>query len=166
MEPRTQTTSTKQTGQLKSTTTRFCFRVRVEDVPGPPLGRSLTLANDFLRRNFCRSFSWESDYVYTPVNIGGQGKVWVLLDVDKNVEPKPDLKDVELVTFRVRAIKDSLEYERVHYAGIRSYTSIFPWGGRSMQPVQDWRTLSGREGETQHRQPVVMEDVGIEGSSA
>lgn len=24
------------------------------------------------------------------------------------------------------------EYEELHYAGIRSYTSIFPWGGRQM----------------------------------
>lgn len=80
----------------------------MEDVPGPPLGRSITLANNFLSRNFRRSFSWDSDYVYTPVNIGGQGKAWILLDIDKNVEPKPDPKDVKLVTFRVRGSKDSL----------------------------------------------------------
>lgn len=69
---------------------------------------ALTLANDFLRGNFHRNFSWDSDYVYTPVNIGGKGKAWILLDVNKNVEPKPDARDVELVTFRVRVIKDSL----------------------------------------------------------
>lgn len=114
MKSGTRTISTKPTKKFKaepaniSTATRFCFRVRVEDVPGPPLGRSITLANDLLKRNFGRSFNWDSDYVYTPVNIGGEGKAWILLDADKNVEPKPDLKDVELVTFRVRVIKDSL----------------------------------------------------------
>ena len=114
MKARTQTTSAdpseefKAEPEVKSAATRFCFRVRVEDIPGPPLGRSLTLANDFLNRNFHRSFSWESDYVYTPANIGGEGKAWILLDVDKNVEPKPDLKDVELVTFRVKCGEDSL----------------------------------------------------------
>jgi hypothetical protein len=46
--------------------------------------------------------------VYTPVKIGGKGKAWVLLDIDKNVEPKPDASDVELVAFKVRAIEDSL----------------------------------------------------------
>jgi len=88
--------------------TRFCFRMRVEDIPGPPLGRSITLANDFLRRNFRRDFSWDTDYVYTPVNIGGEGKAWILLDVDKNVEPKLDLDELELVIYKVTAIEDLL----------------------------------------------------------
>jgi hypothetical protein len=114
MESEIQATSTKPTEQFKaepankSIATRFCFRVQVEVIPGPPLGRSITLANDFLRRNFDRNFSWDSDYAYTPVNIGGEGKAWILLDVNKNVEPKPDPRDVELVTFKVRVIKDSL----------------------------------------------------------
>lgn len=115
MESETQATSTKPTEQYKraesadiSTATRFCFRVRVEDLPGLPLGRSITLADDFLRRNFHRSFSWDSDYAYTPVNIGEEGKAWILLDVDKNVETKPDLQDVKLVAFRVRFIEGSL----------------------------------------------------------
>lgn len=82
--------------------TRFCFRVRVEDLRGPPLGRSITLANQFLGQTFQRGFSWDSDYVYTPVNIGDKGKAWILLDVAKDVEPKPDLKDVRLQTFRVK----------------------------------------------------------------
>jgi hypothetical protein len=74
------TPSTRPIKELKAESgnrlnaTRYCFRVRVEDLPGPPLGRSITLANDFLRRNFHRSFSWDTDYVYTPVNIDGQGK--------------------------------------------------------------------------------------------
>jgi hypothetical protein len=80
----------------------------VEDIPGAPLGRSITLANDFLRRNFDRDFSWISDYVYTPGNIGEEGKAWILLDVDKNVEPKPDLRDVALVIFRVKNVENSL----------------------------------------------------------
>jgi hypothetical protein len=112
MEPGTQATGIIPTEQAepasKSTLTRFCFRVRVEDIPGPPLGRSITLANDYLRQNIGRDFSWDSDYVYTPVNIGEIGKSWILIDVDKNVEPKPDLKDVKLVTFRVRFIENSL----------------------------------------------------------
>lgn len=114
MEPRAQTTSAHPLEDSegepanKPTATRFCFRVRVEDVPGPPLRRSLTLANDFLNRNFHRSFNWDTDYVYTPVNIGGEGKAWIFLDVDKNVEPKPDSKDVDLVTFRVKCDEDSL----------------------------------------------------------
>jgi len=82
--------------------------VRVEGVTGPPLGRSITLANHFLGRNFGRNFGWDRDYVHTPVNIGGNGKSWVLLDIDKNVELKPNPSDVELVAFRVRVIEDSL----------------------------------------------------------
>lgn len=132
--------------------TRFCFRLRVEDIPGVPLARSITLANDFLTRNFHRKFSWDQDYVYTPVNIGDEGKAWILLDVNKNMEPKPALQDVELVVFRVKVVGDSMcdksppsqvliycdmtnfhfasEYNKAHYADIRRYTSIFPWGGR------------------------------------
>ncbi|KAK4033580.1 hypothetical protein C8A01DRAFT_19490, partial [Parachaetomium inaequale] len=144
---------------------RYCFRVRVEDVPGPPLGRSITLANDFLRRTFDRSFSWDSDYVYTPVNIDGQGKAWILLDVEKDVEPKLDLKDVNLSTFRVRVVNDSLEYETARYAGIRLYTSIFPWGGRQMQGGRPMHA-SGKDGGIEERQPVAVEDEAKEGSSS
>ena len=114
MEPETQTTSAGTTKEFeaepanKLTPTRFCFRLRLEDVPGPPLGRSITLANDFLSRNFHRSFNWDSDYPYTPANIDGEGKAWILLDVAKNVEPKPDSRDVNLKTFRVKRIGDSL----------------------------------------------------------
>jgi hypothetical protein len=46
--------------------------------------------------------------VYTPVNIGEKGKAWMLLDVNKNVEPKPDPKEVEIVTFRVKVVEDSM----------------------------------------------------------
>ena len=92
----------------KPAATRFCFRVRVEDIPGPPLGRSLTLAHDFVKRNFDRDFSWDTDYVYTPTNIGAEGKAWILLDVDKNVEPKPDLDSLTLVAYKVTAIEHSL----------------------------------------------------------
>jgi hypothetical protein len=114
MDSATPTPSRQPVRELKSepgntlNATRYCFRVRVEDLPGPPLGRSITLANDFLRRNFHRSFSWDTDYVYTPVNIDGQGKAWVLLDVDKNVEPRPDSNEVDLFTFRVSVVEDSL----------------------------------------------------------
>ncbi|KAK3904704.1 hypothetical protein C8A05DRAFT_31524 [Staphylotrichum tortipilum] len=128
-----------------STPTRFCFRLRVEDVPGPRLGRSITLANDFLGRNFDRSFSWDGDYLYTPVNIDGEGKAWILLDVAKNVERKPEARDVKLKTFRVKRLGGSLEYEEVNYASIRTYTSLFPWGGRQPQNVKDQRTTSGVE---------------------
>ncbi len=58
------------------------------------------------------------------------------------------------------------EYERAHYASIRLYTSIFPWGGRQMQCMGDRRTMSGREGGIQDRQPAAVEDVGMEGSSS
>ena len=46
--------------------------------------------------------------MYTPCNIGEKGKAWILLDVDKNVEPKPAIQDVELVIFRVFAKGDSM----------------------------------------------------------
>ena len=106
MHPDHQTTSIEPTKEL--TPTRFCFRVRVEDLPGPPCGRSITLANDFLSRNFRRTFSWDSDYPHTPVNIDGIGKAWILLDVATNVEPKPDLRDVNLKIFRVNGIGGSM----------------------------------------------------------
>lgn len=78
--------------------------MRVEDLPGPPLGRSITLANHFLSRTFNRIFSWAIDYVYTPVNIDGRGKAWILLDVFKNPEPPPDPRDVKLKAFSVKSV--------------------------------------------------------------
>lgn len=85
---------------------RYCFRVRVEKIPGPPLGRSITLANDFMLRNFDREFSWDLDYVYTPANIGEEGKAWILIDVDKAASPSPKYEDVKLKVFRVNVVEE------------------------------------------------------------
>ncbi|KAF6833195.1 hypothetical protein CPLU01_05714 [Colletotrichum plurivorum] len=85
---------------------RYCFRVQVEKIPGPPLGRSITLANDFMRRNFDREFSWDLDYVYTPTNIGGEGKAWILIDVYKSATPSPKYGDVKLKVFRVGVVEE------------------------------------------------------------
>lgn len=35
---------------------RYCFKVPVEQIPGPALGRSITLANDFMLPRFRRKF--------------------------------------------------------------------------------------------------------------
>lgn len=100
MELETQTTGTEPT--------RFCFRVHVEDIPDHPLSRSITLANDFLGRNFHRSFSWDTDYLYTPVGIDGKGKAWILLDFAKDIEPKPHSSNVNLKIYKVKGSGDSL----------------------------------------------------------
>lgn len=83
--------------------TRYCFRVRVEQIPGPPLGRSITLANDFMLPRFNREFDWDRDYVYTPVRIDQTGSQWLLLDIDKDLHPLADSRTVDLAVFRVSA---------------------------------------------------------------
>ncbi|KAI6367777.1 hypothetical protein MCOR25_004853 [Pyricularia grisea] len=120
------------TPSLISKPVRYCFRVHVQHIPGPPLARSLTLANDFMRPRFDRDFDWAKDYVHTPVNIGEQGKSWVLLDVDKNVHKSASSQDVDLVILRVKQDENGiLKYTNVNYFNVRSFTSTFPWGGRS-----------------------------------
>ncbi|EAQ93298.1 predicted protein [Chaetomium globosum CBS 148.51] len=137
MAPSTQTIRTGPLKGLKAadvlTPMRICFRVRVEDVPGALPDRCVILANDFLNRNFHRDFDRERDYAHTPVNTRNEGKAWIILDVNKHVEPKPDPRTVELVTLRVKRVQGSLEYGTVHYANIRSYTSLFPWGARRIR---------------------------------
>lgn len=89
----------------RSLPTRFCLRVRVQEIPGPPLGRSLTLAKAFLQTKFGRPFSWETDYVYTPYGIEGEGKQWVLVDPDSRgagAGAKVDVEDVRVVVLRVK----------------------------------------------------------------
>lgn len=80
----------------------------MEDIPDHPLSRSITLANDFLGRNFHRSFSWDTDYLYTPVGIDGKGKAWILLDFAKDIEPKPHSSNVNLKIYKVKGSGDSL----------------------------------------------------------
>ncbi|KAK1641523.1 hypothetical protein BDP81DRAFT_310146 [Colletotrichum phormii] len=109
---------------------RFCFRVKVEEIPGVPLQRSITLANDFLSQNFQRGFTWDSDYIYTPHDIADSGKKWILLDVGKNISTSSQYDDVELEVYRVNIDDNTFNYEKAHYSDIRRYTSIFPWGGR------------------------------------
>lgn len=87
---------------------RYCFRVRVEQIPGPALGRSITLANDFMLPRFHRKFDWDYDYIYTPVNIERMGSMWLLLDVNRDLHPKTTSQNVDLVVFKVRSVGDVL----------------------------------------------------------
>ncbi|KAL2759354.1 hypothetical protein ACRALDRAFT_2096768 [Sodiomyces alcalophilus JCM 7366] len=109
---------------------RYCFKVPVEQIPGPALGRSITLANDFMLPRFNRKFDWKHDYIYTPVNIEKSGHMWLLLDVGKDAYPQASSDNVDLAVFKVRSIDGVLNYEEASYYGIRKYTSTFPWGGR------------------------------------
>ena len=90
----------------RSLPTRFCLHVRVQEIPGPPLGRALTLAKAFLQTKFGRPFSWDTDYVYTPYGIEGEGKQWVLVDPDcrggGGAGAKVDVEDVRVVVLRVK----------------------------------------------------------------
>ncbi|KAH6705627.1 hypothetical protein EV126DRAFT_171211 [Verticillium dahliae] len=138
--------STEQAISL-SKPTRYCFRVRVEQIAGPALGRSITLANDFMLPRFGRKFDWVHDYIYTPVNIEKTGSMWLLLDINKDLHPKTTSQDVDLAVFKVRLVGDVLHYDRASYNGIRTYTSTFPWGGR--KPCEgDGPTPEARAGET------------------
>ncbi|KAK2050946.1 hypothetical protein LY76DRAFT_466314, partial [Colletotrichum caudatum] len=109
---------------------RYCFRVRLEEIPGVPLQRSITLVNDFISQNFQRNFTWDKDYVHTPHNIDGNGKQWILLDVDTSTSPKPKYEDVMLHVYRVSVVRNKFSYKKTQYSNIRRYTSMFPWGGR------------------------------------
>ncbi|KAK2047270.1 hypothetical protein LZ31DRAFT_629338 [Colletotrichum somersetense] len=119
-----------ETDELPAPPQRYCFRVRLEEIPGVSLGRSITLANDFVSKNFQRDFTWDKDYVYTPHNIDGVGKQWIFFDVDVDTSPKPIYEDVRLHVYRVSVVGNEFNYTTAHYSDIRRYTSIFPWGGR------------------------------------
>lgn len=81
---------------------RYCFRVQVDDIPGVPEARALTLVNRFMLERFARRFSWELDYVYAPANIDGSGKAWVLLDVGKDATTTSSLDQIRLDVFKVK----------------------------------------------------------------
>lgn len=74
-------TSTIETDQPH----RALISFRLENIPGKPLARSLTIANLFTTQFFQREFSWDMDYVYTPADIEAtSGKRYLILDINKN----------------------------------------------------------------------------------
>jgi hypothetical protein len=76
----------------------LCFRFQVEQIPGEPCARPLTLVNAFMERFHQRKFSWEDDYIYTPSNIDhDKGKAYLILDVNKQCVPKPATEDEDLL---------------------------------------------------------------------
>lgn len=91
-------------GEIERTPKRICFRVRVDEIPGVPEARALTLANHFMEERFSRKFSWNQDYIYTPASIDGSGKAWILLDI--NASPTTVNSQVPLEAFRVTITGD------------------------------------------------------------
>lgn len=87
-------------------TNRFFFTFQLQQIPGKPGARSLTIAHEFMQRNFGRDFSWEKDYVYTPTNICDEsGKARVLLDMNAKLGPKPTDK---IRCFKITAGNNSM----------------------------------------------------------
>lgn len=93
----------------KGNASRFCFRFRVEQIPGEPCARPLTLVNAFMERFFQREFSWKDDYIYTPSNIDhDKGKAYLILDVNKQCVPKPATEDVRICCYRVAVVDNTM----------------------------------------------------------
>lgn len=99
--------NSQQPNFYKGNASRFCFRFQVEQIPGEPCARPLTLVNAFMERFHQRKFSWDDDYIYTPSNIDhDKGKAYLILDVNKQCVPKPATEDVRICCYRVAVINN------------------------------------------------------------
>ena len=87
---------------------RYAFSFQVEQIPGEPGARSLTIANAFMQNRFQRDFSWQDDYVYTPANIDQQeGRAFMLLDINKGSASTVMINNLDIKCFKV-IVKDSM----------------------------------------------------------
>src|ERR1700753_36404 len=74
-----------------SSAIRLLFKVNIEDIPGTPTARHLTLATTFTERYLDREFDWKKDHIHIPANIDHEkGRAFILLDWNARTLPSPE----------------------------------------------------------------------------
>lgn len=94
---------------------RICFKFKVENIPGEPTRRPITLVDASMLHFFQRSFSWDEDYMLAPSNIDhAKGSGFLVLDINKNYTPTPDVHNVPMSYYKVIPSEETMYDEAAH----------------------------------------------------
>ncbi|KAF2455768.1 hypothetical protein BDY21DRAFT_288683 [Lineolata rhizophorae] len=110
---------------------RICLRFNVDDIPGEPGRRPMTVTDAFMDRFCQRPYSWDTDHLYVPCNVDAStGVAYMLLDINKQSALFHKLDDIPIRCFNVSCSENTFDFEQMTFTGIRRWSNMFPWGGR------------------------------------